>query len=87
MDAELLAERLKEAAEAAGLEVREGPADSEGAAVRLRGKTVVFLPAGVVAAKRVDILARALAPLDLEGMFLIPAVREAIERARRELRA
>jgi hypothetical protein len=82
MDPELLGSRLREAAETLGIEVRESPSESDGAVVKLRGKTVVFLPSGVLPAKKVRILARALASLDTENVFLVPDVREAIEEAR-----
>ena len=82
MDTESLAARLAEAAESLGLEVREGPADSDGAVVRLRGKKVVFVPEGALSTKLVEVLARALAQEDTEDVFLLPAVREAIERVR-----
>lgn len=82
MDPELLAARLAEAAESLGLEVREGPADSDGAVVRLRGKKVVFVPEGALSTKRAAVLARALAQEDTEDVFLLPAVREAVEKAR-----
>ena len=82
MDPELLAARLAETAESLGLEVREGPAELEGAAVTLKGKKVIFVPAGALPAKKVEMLARALAREDLEEVFLLPAVREAIENAR-----
>jgi hypothetical protein len=84
VDEGVLAERLKETAEAQGFDVRGCPPDSEGAVVTLRGRRVIFVPEGAIAAKRVEIIARALAPLDLEGVFLVPVVREAIERARGE---
>ena len=84
MDTESLAARLAEAAESLGLEVREGPADSDGAVVRLRGKKVVFVPEGALSAKRAEVLARALAQEDTEDVFLLPAVREAVDRARSE---
>ena len=82
MDEGVLAERLREAAEAQGFEVRACPAESEGAVVTLRGRCVVFIPDGALPAKKIAIIAGALAPLDLEGVFLVPAVREAVEGAR-----
>jgi len=82
MDPELLANRLAEAAEGIGVEVRSGPPELEGAVVRLKGKTVVFVPAGALARKKVEILASALSRLDTENVFLVPDVREAIEKAR-----
>ena len=82
MDAEVLAERLREAAESLGLGVRACPADSGGAVVLLRGRRVIFVPDGALPTKKVAIIASALAQEDIEGVFLLPAVREAIERAR-----
>jgi hypothetical protein len=82
MDPELLAARLAETAESVGIEVRQGPAELDGAAVVLRGDKVVFVPAGALPTKKVEILARALAGENLEAVFLLPAVREAIENAR-----
>jgi hypothetical protein len=86
MDPELLASRLQETAELLGVEVRPSPSESDGAVVRLRGKTVVFVPAGAIAVKRVEILAKALAGLDTRGVSLVTDVREAIDRARHESR-
>ena len=82
MDPALLAARLQEAAERLGIEVREGPADSDGAVVTLRGKKAVFVPRGALASVRAEAIARALAAENLEEVFLMPVVREAVERAR-----
>ena len=82
MDPAILAEKLKEAAEALGVEVRSCPAESEGGAAVLKGKRVVFVPEGAHSARRAALVAEALAPLDLEGVYLLPAVRDEIERAR-----
>ena len=82
MDPGILAERMKEAAERLGMEVRECPPESEGGVVVLKGKRVVFIPRGTLASRRVEIVARALGHVDTEGVFLLPAVREAVEQAR-----
>ena len=82
MDAETLALRLRELAESLQIEVRVGPAESAGGLVVLRDKKVAFVPKGALASREVQILSRALAQADLEGVFVVPAVREAIERAR-----
>jgi hypothetical protein len=86
MDHELLCSRLQEAAEGLGVEVRHSPSESEGAVVKLRGKTVVFLPSGALPAKKVEILARALSDLVTDDVFLVSDVRAAIEKARRHVR-
>ncbi|MHC5058466.1 MAG: hypothetical protein ACYTKD_27735 [Planctomycetota bacterium] len=82
MDPGILAERMKETAERLGMEVRECPPESEGGTVLLKGKRVVFIPHGTLASRRIQLVARALAEVDTEGVFLLPAVREAVERAR-----
>ena len=82
MEPEILAARLEETAEALGVEVRPCPPESEGALVVLKGKRELFVPEGTQAARRAEVIASALAPLDIEGVFLVPAVREAVERAR-----
>lgn len=82
MDPGILAERMKETAERIGMEVRECPPESEGGVVVLKGKRVVFIPEGTLASKRIEFLARALADVDTESVYLLPAVREAVERAK-----
>jgi hypothetical protein len=83
VDPQVLAERLKETAEAMGVEVRTCPAETEGGPVLLRGRRAVFVPEGAPPEKATALLAEALAPLDLEGIYLLPAVREAIEARRK----
>jgi len=82
VDPGILAERMKESAERLGMEVRECPAESEGGLVILKGRRVVFIPQGTLASRRIAFLARALAEVDTEGVYLLPAVREAVERAK-----
>ncbi len=82
MDPGILAERMKETAERIGMEVRECPPESEGGVVLLKGKRVVFIPVGTLASERIAILARAFAEVDTESVYLLPAVREAVERAK-----
>ena len=82
MDPRILAERMKESAERLGMEVRECPAESEGGVVVLKGRRVVFIPRGTLASGRIDFLARALAEVDTDSVYLLPAVREAVERVK-----
>ena len=82
MEPEILAARLEETAEGLGVEVRSCPAESEGGLVMLKERRVLFIPEGTPAARRAEVIASALAPLDIEGVFLVPAVREAVERER-----
>jgi len=82
VDPGILAELMRETAERLGVEVRECPPESEGGTVILKGKRVVFMPQGTLASRRVELIARALAEVDTEAVFLLPAVRDAVERAR-----
>jgi len=82
VDPGILVERMKESAERLGMEVRECPAESEGGVVVLKGRRVVFIPRGTLASGRIAFLARALAEIDTDSVYLLPAVREAVERAK-----
>jgi hypothetical protein len=73
---------MKESAERLGMEVRECPPESEGGTVVLKGKRVIFIPQGTLASRRIELVARALAQVDTEDVFLLPAVRDVIERTR-----
>ena len=56
----------------------------EGGSCLLRGDRQIILDRGLSVKRRVRLLAAGLAQLDLDGVFLLPAVREAIEAARRD---
>ena len=79
MKPELLYEALKEACESMGWEVREAALTGEGALVELREKTIVFVPKEISAAAKARTLAKALSNVDTDSVYLLPAVREAIE--------
>ncbi len=79
---ESLCQALKEASESLGWEVREAELTGEGGLVELKGKRIVFVPKGASAAVRGRTVARALSKTETESIYLLPAVREAIERER-----
>jgi hypothetical protein len=78
---------LADLAESLGVEIRRAPAgDRAGppgsAAVRLKGREIVFLDAYAAVAERIGVLASALAKRrELDGVFLPPQIRELIEHA------
>jgi hypothetical protein len=82
-DARLLA-ALEEALAALDVPVRTEALPeagrSRGGLVVVRGKPMVLVAAAASRAERVAVLARALAGLDTDALFLAPAVRERIER-------
>lgn len=82
MTPELLHQALMEAADSLGWEVRETALPGDGGLVELKGKRIVFVPKETSAALKSRALARALAKADTESVYLLPAVREAIERER-----
>ena len=84
---------LEEQAERLGLELRceaLGVADGEGAArgglCTLNERRVVFVDPRSPIPERIAVLAAALAALDLDAVFLPPAVRRTVERAARQRR-
>ena len=82
MRPELLYQALKETSESMGWEVREAALGGEGGLVELKGKRIVFVPEAASAAVKSRVLARALSRTETESVYLLPAVREAIERER-----
>ena len=79
---ESLYQALVELSESLGWEVREAALDGEGGLVELRGKRIVFVPKTTSPAVRARSVARALSRVDTESIYVLPAVREAIERER-----
>ena len=79
MRLKLLCEALKEACESMGWDVREAALTGPGGLVELREKTIVFVPKETSAAVKARALAKALSNVDTESIYLLPAVREAME--------
>ncbi len=82
----LLAE-LEALASRLGVEVRREPfgkglLEGRGGLCWVKGKPLVVMDEKLQVAERIGVLAGALAEFDLEGVHLVPAVREAIEAAR-----
>jgi hypothetical protein len=84
MDDEALVANLERVASELGLPVRyELCEDGPGGLCRLHDQQVIIVHSGFSAGRRAEVLAAALSEADTEGVFMMPAVREAIERARR----
>ncbi len=85
--AELLFQELCTAAERLGVEVRVEPFDTPalraGGLCSLRGAKLILLDGHASLDERLWALARALARLDADAVYVTPAARELIERAQR----
>jgi hypothetical protein len=76
---ELLLMGLEAVAARLGVAVRYEPCEGRGGMCTLRGRRVLIIDDGKTAAERAEVIARGLAELDLEAIYVPPAVREAIE--------
>jgi len=83
VDEAVLYARLMDLADALGLEVRTAAVAPPGGTCRIRDRLVVMLSRDATLDEKVDVLAEALAGHpDLDGMFILPQVRERLDRAR-----
>jgi hypothetical protein len=76
-----LFDELVDAARKVGIDVRVeafGSSRARGGLCVLRGKRVILVDEAAPLPDRIGVLARALSKVDLEGIFLPPAVRAAI---------
>ena len=83
MDDQHLFDELLRAAERLGIEVRvepfETPAIAAGGRCVLRGGPLILIDAHAPLRDRIGTLARALAELDAERVFIVPEAREVVE--------
>ncbi len=63
-----------------GIELRYEKGDFEGGLCRLQGRAVFFLQKGDPVDKKIRTLASGLGELDLENVYVFPAVRELIDK-------
>ncbi|MCC7539173.1 MAG: hypothetical protein IT379_23325, partial [Deltaproteobacteria bacterium] len=77
---------LERACARLAIEIRREPleATSVGGLCQLQGRWVIFLDPRTPAAEQVRLVARAVARFDTDALFLVPAARAAVERARDE---
>ena len=84
MDAGVLYARLMDLANTLEVEVRTVPVEPPGGTCRIRGRLMVMLSREATLEEKVDVLARALAAMPgLDDIFILPQVRERLDRARR----
>jgi hypothetical protein len=81
---ESLAEQLKIPVSYAAMATEELP--GRGGLCVLRGERRIIIERALPTRKKAHLLAAGLAQFDLEDIYLLPAVREAIERARSDSR-
>jgi len=77
--------RLTDLAESFGYEVRVETLNFPGGACVLGGRKVLFLDARGNAEEKIATLSRALAGEDIDSIYLLPEVRDAIEHFSRPL--
>jgi hypothetical protein len=78
-DSELVA-RLSEIAFRMEIDVRLVPGEFSGGGCRVKGNKVLLLNSSMPPRRLVEVLCRELAREDLSGIFVLPAVRDLIER-------
>ena len=83
MDEAALYEELIGAAEQVGLEIRLANLENQtlpakSGLIRLKGKPILYLHAGLSIPERIPLLAQALGEFDLEAIYLSPAARQRI---------
>ena len=80
MDSEALVEQLQLLADKLGIEVRAEPLDGPGGLCMLKGTPVLFVDSEAPPDEQAHVLCRALAKQDLGGVFIVPEVRDVLER-------
>jgi len=77
---ELLLMALETVADRLGIEIRYETCEGRGGMCTLRGQRVFIIDERKTVRDRAEVIARGLAELDLEAIYVPPAVRQAIER-------
>ena len=85
MEDEALYAELIAAAKQVGLEIRvtnleDQTSPAQSGLVRLKGRPILYLHAGLSLSERLPFLAQALGEFDLEAIYLSPAARERIHQ-------
>ena len=82
MDNTTLLQEFEDLAERMAIRVRYGKLDGDGGLCRYRGRYHIVINKRLDTDSRINLLGRAFSEFPLENVFLIPAVREAIDRNR-----
>jgi hypothetical protein len=89
MDPEEIYEHLEQVAEKAGISIRYEAMTGlqysvKSGLCRIKGKSIYIMDTSQDIPERIAALSKCLAGIDLEGIYVVPAVRELLERARSE---
>ncbi len=82
MDSTTLLQEFEDLAERMSISVRYGKLEGDGGLCQYRGRYHIVINKRLDTDRRINLLGRAFAAFPLDNMFLIPAVREAIDRNR-----
>ncbi|MBW1743425.1 MAG: hypothetical protein JRJ47_08335 [Deltaproteobacteria bacterium] len=87
MNPEKTYQYLEELAEKAGISIRYEALTGSKYGVRsglcrIKGKNIYIMDSSQELSERITALSKCLASVDLEGIYVVPAVRELLERAR-----
>ncbi len=74
---------LEKIVESLGLQLRYEKGDFAGGYCMLENQGMLFVPSGLNPPQKVKVLARELAQMNLENVFIVPALREVIDEAGR----
>ncbi|MDZ7373357.1 MAG: hypothetical protein ONB23_05240 [candidate division KSB1 bacterium] len=84
MKAEELLQELESCAQRLGVEVRREKGDFEGGLCRVKDRRLIILNEKSPLTRQLRLLARELARLEVDEVYLVPAVRKLIEEANDE---
>lgn len=82
MESTTLLQEFEDLAERMSIRVRYGKLDGDGGLCRYRGRYHIVINKRLDTDSRINLLGRAFSEFPLENVFLIPAVRDAIDRNR-----
>ena len=80
MDPEPLVEQLELLAQKLGIEVRREPLEGFGGLCKLKGALVLFVDSNASVEEQAHVMCAALAKQNLGGVFIVPEVRDVLER-------
>jgi len=82
MDDQALVDQLELVADKLGIQVRFEAGAGLGGLCTLRGESLLFVDPELPPEDQLHVMARALSGLDLSGVFMVPEVRDVLERPR-----
>ena len=82
MDSEAIIVALEELADKLGIEIRREPFGGEGGICQFRGKRILFVDSSLDELSQVDVIASALCEEPIEHLYVVPEIRDLLERMR-----